>query len=106
MRNKVYSESSHGAVDQAARLTLARLLQRGLHLFPIFLGFGEDFAFAKGKMLVVSHHKTAADYDPFNVAAFQRVGQLRINVVHRNSVWLVKIDQEDISFLARFERTD
>src|SRR5271156_2624241 len=85
---------------------IAALLQRRFDFFAVFAGFGKNFRLVERQEFLVAHVHTAADPDGFTVAAFQRVGQLRVNVEHGNSVGFVDRNQDDVSLFSSFKRTD
>src|SRR4029077_8908479 len=85
---------------------IAALLQRSFDFFAVFAGFGKNFRLIQRQEFLVTHDQAASDHDGFDVVAFQRVGKLRINVEHRNRVWLIEADQNDVGFFPGFERTD
>ena len=44
-----------------------------------------------------------ADHDGLHIAALERVGQLRVDVVHRHGVGFVQADQDEVGFLSRLQ---
>src|SRR5580700_12230938 len=85
---------------------IAALLQGRFDFFAVFAGFGKNFRLVQRQEFLVAHDDTASDHDGFNVAAFQRVGQLRVNVEHGNGVGFIDRNQDDVSFFSCFNRTD
>src|SRR5213080_2127408 len=45
-----------------------------------------------GQQFPVAHDHTPTNHNCLHIAGFQRVGDLRIDTVHRHSVWLVQTD--------------
>ena len=93
----------HVDVVDSREIPHGKSLQRGLYAFSVFAGLREDFVFAKGEEIVIAHYDVASDNDRFDVAGFQRVGELGVNVVHGDGIGLVEIDQDQIGFLAWLE---
>src|SRR5579862_6590233 len=86
----------HLGIPRGVQCIFRLLLQGRFDFLSVLAGLGEDFRFVQGKEFLVTHNDAAANHHRFDVARFQSVGELRINIIDRNRVWLVERDENDV----------
>ena len=67
---------------------------------------GDDGRLVDGEKFFVAHDDAAADDNGLHIASFKRIGELRVDVVHRDAIGFVQTDEDEVSFLADLERAD
>ena len=66
-------------------------------------GVGFDGRFVQGQETTIAHDDAAVDDDGLDVGGFGRVDQVRVDVVERDLIEGVAIDEQDVGAFAHFK---